>query len=59
MLYWSLVFLIIAIIAAILGFGGVYQAASSIAIVLFWIFLVIFLAFLLLGLLKGRPPRLP
>jgi uncharacterized membrane protein YtjA (UPF0391 family) len=39
MLYWALLLLIIAIIAAILGFGGVAVAAVGIAKILFFIFL--------------------
>jgi uncharacterized membrane protein YtjA (UPF0391 family) len=35
MLYWALVFLIVAIIAAIFGFGGVAVAAAGIAKLLF------------------------
>ena len=40
MLYWAAVFFIIAIIAAVFGFGGVAAAHSSIATILFWIFLL-------------------
>ncbi len=40
MLYWALVFLIIAIIAALFGFAGVATAAVGIAKLLFYIFLV-------------------
>ncbi len=51
MLKWTLMFLIIAIIAAIFGFGGIVAGATSIAKVLFFIFLVLFL----LSLIFGRP----
>jgi uncharacterized membrane protein YtjA (UPF0391 family) len=43
MLHWSLVFLVIAIIAAILGFGGIAGTAVGIAKILFFVFLVIWL----------------
>jgi len=43
-------FLILAIIAAIFGFGGIALAAAGIAKVLFFIFLAIFI----IGLLTGR-----
>jgi uncharacterized membrane protein YtjA (UPF0391 family) len=43
MLYWALTFFVVALIAAILGFGGVAIAAASIAKVLFFVFLVLFL----------------
>ena len=55
MLAWTLFFLVIAIIAALLGFGGVAGAATDIARVLFFVFLVIFLATLVLGLVRKRP----
>jgi uncharacterized membrane protein YtjA (UPF0391 family) len=40
MLYYALVFFIIAMIAAVFGFGGVATGAASIAQILFWTFLV-------------------
>lgn len=40
MLYWSVVFLVTAIIAGILGFGGIASTSSSIAQVLFVIFVL-------------------
>lgn len=43
MLHWSLVFLVIAIIAAVLGFGGIAGTAVGIAKVLFFVFLVLWL----------------
>jgi uncharacterized membrane protein YtjA (UPF0391 family) len=42
MLYWALLFLIVAIIAAVFGFGGIALAAAGIAKILFFIFLVLF-----------------
>ena len=54
MLRWALTFFIIAIIAAVFGFGGVAAAATDIAQILFYIFLVLFLVALLFGLLSGR-----
>jgi uncharacterized membrane protein YtjA (UPF0391 family) len=42
MLYWALIFLVVAIIAGIFGFGGVASAATGIAKILFIIFLVVF-----------------
>jgi uncharacterized membrane protein YtjA (UPF0391 family) len=40
MLYWALMFLIIAIIAGVPGFGGIAIAAAGIAKILFFIFLL-------------------
>ena len=43
MLYWAIVFLIIALIAAAFGFGGIAGAAAGIAKILFFVFLALFL----------------
>jgi uncharacterized membrane protein YtjA (UPF0391 family) len=43
MLYYALVFLIVAIIAGLLGFGAISFAAAGIAKILFFIFIVLFL----------------
>ena len=42
MLYYSLVFLVVAIIAGLLGFGAVSFAAAGIAKICFFVFLVLF-----------------
>lgn len=49
MLKWSLIFLVIAIIAALFGFGVIASTAASIAKVLFFIFLVLFVITLIAG----------
>jgi uncharacterized membrane protein YtjA (UPF0391 family) len=49
MLYWALLFLVVAIVAGIFEFGGVAATASSIAQVLFFIFLVLFIVSLFFG----------
>lgn len=54
MLYWALVFLIIALVAAAFGFGGIAAAATSIAQTLFFIFLVLFIISLVVGLARRR-----
>lgn len=54
MLRMALGFFIIAIIAAVLGFGGIAGAAVGIAKILFFIFLIGFLITLVLGLMAGR-----
>ncbi|MFW5870091.1 MAG: DUF1328 family protein [Candidatus Sumerlaeota bacterium] len=43
-------------VAAIFGFGNIAAAATSIAKILFFIFLVLFLVALIAGLMRGRPP---
>ena len=56
MLRWSLFFLVVAIIAAVFGFGGIAASAVGIARILFTIFIVLFLASLIFGLISGRNP---
>lgn len=50
MLYYTLIFLLIAILAGALGFGSLAGTAAVIAKVCFIIFLVLFVA----SLLRGR-----
>jgi uncharacterized membrane protein YtjA (UPF0391 family) len=50
MLYWAAVFFVIALVAALFGFVGIATAAAGIAKLLFYIFLVIFLVTLVMGL---------
>ena len=57
MLCWTLVFLLLAIVSGGLGFTGVSQAASGIAQILFWIFLVLLVLSLLLPRVRGRAER--
>lgn len=52
MIYWSAGFFIIAIIAAMFGFGGISDSATSIAKILFFIFLVVFVISLLVGIFR-------
>ena len=53
MLKWALVFLVIGLIAGLLGFTGIAGTSIAIAKTLFFIFLVIFLVLLLAGLFLG------
>ena len=57
MLYWSLVFLVIALLAGLFGFGLIAGTSYMIAKVLFFVFIVIFLVSLIMGF-SGRR-RLP
>jgi len=50
MLYWAMTFLIIALVAAVLGFGGLAGTAMGIAKILFFVFLVLFVVSLLFGM---------
>jgi uncharacterized membrane protein YtjA (UPF0391 family) len=57
MLSWAATFFVIAIIAAIFGFGGIATGAAGIAKVLFFVFLVVFFISLVTGLMGGRRLR--
>lgn len=59
MLRWALAFFVIAIVAAIFGFGGIAAASTDIARVLFFIFIVLFLVSLVVHLVQGRAPPPP
>ncbi len=55
MLYWSVIFFIIAILAAAFGFGGLAAGAADIGKVLFFLFVVLFLISFMVGLFgRGR-----
>jgi uncharacterized membrane protein YtjA (UPF0391 family) len=43
MLYYAVVFLLIAILAGVFGFGGIAIASAGIAKILFFVFIVLFL----------------
>ena len=47
MLYYALVFLLVSIVAAIFGFGGIAIASAGIAKILFFVFIVLFLVSLI------------
>jgi uncharacterized membrane protein YtjA (UPF0391 family) len=54
MLKWAFMFLVIGLIAALLGFTGIAGASIGIAKVLFFIFMVIFVVLLVAGLTVAR-----
>lgn len=53
MLYWAAIFLVIGLIAGLLGFAGIAGTAVNIAWLLFVVGLILALVFLVLG---RRPP---
>ncbi|MGQ0651977.1 MAG: DUF1328 domain-containing protein [Betaproteobacteria bacterium] len=59
MLSWAIGFLILAIVAAFFGFGGIAASAVGIAKVLFFLFLIAFVVSLVMHLRGGGGPRLP
>ena len=54
MLYWAAIFLVIAIVAGALGFGGIATTSAGIARILFGVFLILFLITAILQILGGR-----
>jgi uncharacterized membrane protein YtjA (UPF0391 family) len=52
MLNWALIFFIVAVIAAIFGFGGIAVASAGIAKILFFLFLILFVISLISGLTR-------
>ena len=56
MLGWALMFFVLAIIAGVLGFGGIASASAGIAQILFVGFLVLLVISALGGVLRGRSP---
>ena len=52
LLHWAVVFLVVAIIAALLGFGGVAGTAMEGARMLFWVALVLLVISLVFGLIR-------
>ncbi|OTP80777.1 DUF1328 domain-containing protein [Caballeronia sordidicola] len=52
MLHYAVIFFVIAIIAAVFGFTEIAAGAAEIAKILFYIFLVVFVVTLLLGVFR-------
>ena len=52
MLYWALMFLVIALVAAVFGFGGIASTATGMAQILLVIALVLFIVSLFAGFLR-------
>jgi uncharacterized membrane protein YtjA (UPF0391 family) len=59
MLGWALTFLIVALIAAVLGFGGIAGFAVEIAKIIFFVAIVLFVISAVFGLIRGRTPMVP
>ncbi len=54
MLRWALVFLVLALVAGLLGFTGVAGESMAIARILFFVFLIVFVIGLVYSLVTGR-----
>ena len=56
MLRWAITFFVLALIAAVFGFGGLAGEMSYIAQILVFLFIVMFVVSLVLG--RGRGPTI-
>ena len=59
MLHWSLAFLLIALLAALFGYGGIAEGSAEIGRFLFFVFIAIFAVSLVFRVLAGRRMRRP
>ena len=58
MIGWAITFLIVALVAAVFGFGGIAGAAVDIAKLIFFVAIVLFAISAVIGLMRGRSPTL-
>ena len=56
MLHWTVIFFVLAIVAAFLGFGNIAGTLTDIARILFIIFLFLFVIMFIKNILSGRMP---
>ena len=59
MIGWAITFLVIALIAALLGFGGIAGVAVEAAKIVFFVAVVLFLIATVVGIARGRRPTIP
>ena len=59
MIGWAITFLIVALVAAVLGFGGVADFAIDAARIIFFVAIILFLISAVVALVRGRTPTLP
>ncbi|MEH3117484.1 MAG: DUF1328 domain-containing protein [Methylorubrum populi] len=58
MLGWAVTFLVVALVAALLGFGGIAGTAMEAAKLVFFVAIVLFAVSAVIGLMRGRSPTL-
>lgn len=59
MLGWAITFLVIALIAAIFGFGGIAGMAVEAAKIIFFVAIALFLISAIVAIVRGRSPTIP
>jgi len=58
MIGWAITFLVVALVAALLGFGGIAGTAMEAAKIVFFVAVALFLLSAVMGAERGRSPRL-
>lgn len=58
MLGWAITFLVVALVAALFGFGGIAGTAVEAAKLIFFVAIVLFAISAVVGLMRGRSPTL-
>jgi len=56
---WALTFLVIALIAGVLGFGGVAIISIEMAKIIFTVAIILFLVSVIIGFVRGRSAPSP
>jgi uncharacterized membrane protein YtjA (UPF0391 family) len=56
MIGWAITFLLIALVAAVFGFGGVAAASAGIAKIIFAVFIILFVVSAIVHVIRGRKP---
>ncbi|KMO10289.1 DUF1328 domain-containing protein [Methylobacterium platani] len=57
MMSWAVTFLVVALVAALFGFGGIAGTAIEAAKLVFFVAIVLFAISAVVGLMRGRAPR--
>ncbi len=58
MIGWAVTFLVVALVAALLGCGGIAGTAMEAAKIVFFVAIALFLISAVMGAVRGRSPRL-
>ena len=56
---WAITFLVVALIAAVLGFGGVAIISVEIAKIIFFVAVILFVVSAIFGFMRGRSAPVP
>ena len=59
MLGWAVTFLVVALVAALFGLGGIAAFAVDIARIIFFVAIILFVISAVVALVRGRSPTMP